>query len=226
MRHFEAMTPWLRRRLSRAARPAFAFDFDGTLAPIVDRPERARMPAATARAIRRLRALAPVAVLSGRALADLRKRAPRDAWLHGLSGADRRLDPARRALADVVRGWDGAILEDKGAALALHYRRTKRRRVQVALPGVRRIQGRKVLEFRPADAPGKGEALDRFRARFRSDFVVYFGDDAVDEDAFRRADLGVRVGFPRRGTAARCFLRSPREIPEAIRTIREALDGR
>ncbi|HSD11890.1 MAG TPA: trehalose-phosphatase, partial [Candidatus Binatia bacterium] len=51
-----------------------AFDFDGTLAPIVATPARARMRATTARLMNELKDLYPCVVISGRARADVLER--------------------------------------------------------------------------------------------------------------------------------------------------------
>jgi len=122
-----------------------ALDFDGSLAPIVPHPEHARM---TPRARRALAALARqphtrVAVISGRALADLDRRLGdfEEAVLrvggHGSefepeSGG--RLDARERALLREVRaavdaaaeGLDGVEAEHKDASSCLHYRRASR----------------------------------------------------------------------------------------------------
>ena len=57
-----------------ARRPLLGFDFDGTLAPIVAQPELARVPVATLRRLRQLASRLPLAVISGRSVADLRSR--------------------------------------------------------------------------------------------------------------------------------------------------------
>ncbi len=57
-----------------ASKALLAFDFDGTLAPIVDDPGRARMRSRTRRLLRRLASAYPCAVISGRSRADLRER--------------------------------------------------------------------------------------------------------------------------------------------------------
>jgi trehalose 6-phosphate phosphatase len=62
---------------SRTGRLVLLLDFDGTLAPIVERPELAAMPEATRDGLSRLMARpgVEVAVVSGRGLADVRERA-------------------------------------------------------------------------------------------------------------------------------------------------------
>src|SRR3989344_5814712 len=68
----------------------YAFDFDGTLAPIVANPDDARMSAKNIGLLKELNKLASVAVISGRSLTDLKKRLPfRPKYLvgnHGLEG--------------------------------------------------------------------------------------------------------------------------------------------
>ena len=61
------------RTLLSGRRVAVFLDYDGTLTPIVERPEDALLPAETRAAIERLAALAPVAIVSGRDLADVRR---------------------------------------------------------------------------------------------------------------------------------------------------------
>ena len=55
-------------------RPLLAFDFDGTLAPIVARPDDARISQAVGQRLRALAAQLPVAIISGRLVADVRER--------------------------------------------------------------------------------------------------------------------------------------------------------
>ncbi|GIG24009.1 trehalose-phosphatase [Cellulomonas denverensis] len=133
-----------------AARPPLllALDFDGTLAPLQDDPERSRMSPAAAGALAELAArpdLVRVALVSGRALADLYRLAspPEGTVLigshgaerarvsgHGLDRQDIRLDDAQAArltelaarMQAVARGRDGVWVETKPAAAVLHTR--------------------------------------------------------------------------------------------------------
>jgi trehalose 6-phosphate phosphatase len=163
-------------------------DFDGTLAPIADRPELAEMPPRTRRALDRLMAMdgVTVAVVSGRGLADVRERAaiPDIAYAgnHGMEiqGAGmERIHPeaaaARPLLQEVaarieadLEGIDGAFLEDKGLTLSIHYRLAPERAEEVretvleAVDGhaaLRVTEGKMVLEVRPRVEWDKGRAV-------------------------------------------------------------------
>ncbi len=131
-------------RLAAAERLLVALDFDGTLAPLVDRPEDARSTDRALAAIERLAAAEDtrVAILSGRALESLGEVAtmPEGTLLSGSHGVELQLDPAGvtidlrdsetaklERLASIVEGIastaDGAWVERKPAGLALHTRR-------------------------------------------------------------------------------------------------------
>jgi trehalose 6-phosphate phosphatase len=117
-------------------------DFDGTLAPIVSRPDDAALPRATRPLLLELagRGDTRVALVSGRSLADLRQRVAIDdvyyAGNHGLEiegpGVRRVHAEAEAALPGLARvarllaqhlgGMHGVIVEDKGLTLSVHYR--------------------------------------------------------------------------------------------------------
>jgi len=133
--------------LSRAGHVLVAMDFDGTLAPFVDRPDDARALPASARALAGLASLeeTDVALISGRDLASLRRVAAPGArtLLVASHGAERyapaefeadpsdatltsaqwhSLEAVRGALAGVVGQFPGAWVEDKAAGAVLHTR--------------------------------------------------------------------------------------------------------
>lgn len=121
-------------------------DYDGTLTPIVSRPEEAIL---SPEVREKLRALAEkqgssVGIISGRSMAELRSMVAIEgiyyAGNHGLEieGPDLRFvsQPAQEAkatIADLVRrlstaldSIDGVIVEDKGLSLSVHYRLVKK----------------------------------------------------------------------------------------------------
>ena len=196
------------------ARVLVALDFDGVLAPIVERPELARALPASARAVAALAQAdgVTVALVSGRSLADLRAVAdpPPSAVLvasHGaeVDGAPTELDEAQRSLlAQVVEGLgavvaahEGTALERKPAGAVLHTRSASPDVAAAAtaaaltgpatLPGVRALRGKQVVELSVVTAD-KGSAVSALRERLGSEAVLFAGDDTTDEFAFAVLD--------------------------------------
>lgn len=163
-------------------------DFDGTLAPIVDRPELAAMPDATRRALDRLMAMngVTIAVVSGRGLADVRERAaiPRIAYAgnHGMeiegaglhrihpeaAAARPELEAVAATIEPALEGIDGAFLEDKGLTLSIHYRLApdhaeEVREIVLEAAGGRSalevFEGKMIVEVRPRVEWHKGRAV-------------------------------------------------------------------
>ena len=223
------------------SRTLLAFDFDGTLAPIVADPDRAAMRPSTRRLLRELARECPCVVISGRSRADVVRR------LHGMKLAgvvgNHGLEPSRAAVGArrTVRGWlprlqerlggiQGVVIEDKGLSLAVHYRRARnkgqaRARILAAaapLGKARLMGGKLVLNILPAGAPHKGVALERERTRLGCDTAVYVGDDETDEDVFAldrpRQLLAIRVGRARSSSAA-YYVRTQAEIDGLLRSL-------
>ncbi len=195
-------------------RALVALDYDGTVAPIVDRPEDAVAHPRAAAALRAVaRAGAQVAIVTGRPAGDaVRLGGLADVpglVVLGHYGLDRWSDghvvapqphpgvaTARRAVAAMVAdGPAGLALEDKGHAVALHSRRAAdpagalavlRSRVErlAAETGLVVTPGRYVLELRPPDTD-KGAALGRLVAERQTTSVVFIGDDVGDLAAVR-----------------------------------------
>ncbi len=243
----------MRDVLSRASRPVLealardrtllAFDFDGTIAAIVADRDRARPSRATARWLEVLASRWPVAVISGRSRADVRRRllGVRLVALVGSHGAETRPSSAHApAWRAAVREWrrtlraaldpsPGIAVEDKGLSLAVHFRGAgARRRVLAALrrlPRARLVPGKSVVNVVPGGAPRKGDALAALVRGGAYRKAFYAGDDRTDEDAFRRrltggvAVVGVAVG--RRRSAAPFRLRRQRDVTRLLRLLAE-----
>lgn len=171
-----------------SGRLVLLLDFDGTLAPIAERPELAAMPDRTRRALDRLMAMAGVsaAVVSGRGLADVRERAGIPgigyAGNHGMEieGAGlRRIHPEAAAarpeleavaaiIEPALEGIDGAFLEDKGLTLSIHYRLAPDHAEEVreivleaarGRPQLEVFEGKMIVEVRPRVEWHKGKAV-------------------------------------------------------------------
>ncbi|SCX42967.1 trehalose 6-phosphatase [Klenkia marina] len=198
-----------------------ASDYDGVLARLRDVPGEA-VPEEWAPALLRRLAAADgvvVALVSGRGVDDLRTTSGfgepfRFVGSHGAE-TDDGLDPAVAAerdllvdaLGPLVDAVEGARLEVKPAAVAVHVRTVADRAAATALleraaaaagPHHTAKPGKDVLELAVTDAD-KGTAVLRLAAQLGADGVLYLGDDLTDEDAFtalapRTGSASVKVG--------------------------------
>lgn len=231
------------RDLARG-RTLLAFDFDGTLAPILREPGAARMRPATRSLLREAARHYRCAVVTGRALGDLRPRvAGLPLWAlvgnHGAEDGPRRPGRAdapatvrswRRALSGPVSEMPGVWIEDKRYTLTIHFRearnpgRSRRAILRLAgsLRGARLVAGTYGVNILPVAAPDKGTAVRALRRRARSDMVLFVGDDDSDESVFSdglsRGLVGVRVGRSRRSRAA-YYLRNQAEIDDLLAAL-------
>ncbi len=220
----------------------FAFDFDGTLAPLVDDRDAAVMRRDTARWFCDLCARLPVAVITGRSASDIAGRLGGAAvrYAVGNHGAECGDDlapffeasrRARASLSSSLAGVRGVSIEDKGTTLSVHYRdatnaRAARDAIARALRAVpvpvRVIPGKRVRSVVPVGAPHKGDALRLLCARAGVGAALFVGDDVTDEDAFAVGPsprvFSVRVGPSRRSRAA-YFLEAQADIDRLLARI-------
>jgi trehalose 6-phosphate phosphatase len=221
-----------------------AFDFDGTLAPLVADRDRAAMRPGTRNLLASLCGLVPCAVISGRELRDVERRVEGIGVRHvvgnhgiepspGMERFERASAEARELLEGSLGGLGGLEFEDKRYSLSIHYRRSPDptlgraaivRAVEALPVAARMVEGVMVVNVVPPGAPNKGEALLRLKRMEGADAAIYVGDDVTDEDAFaldRSGEaVGVRVGrCPR--SAARYFLRDQREVDRLVARLTE-----
>jgi len=231
-------------------RIALFADLDGTLAPIEATPDAVKPDASRRRLLDALaRALhGRIAVVSGRGLCDLDRvlegRIAAVAAVHGLvrrtadgriiaAGADARVGDALAAFSAFAKADPHLLVEDKGAAVALHYRaapaageacRDLAKRLGASL-GLIVQEGDMVVELR-APGPDKGGAVAAFMAEapFAGFTPVFVGDDLTDEHGFAAAralgGYGVVVGR-RRPTKA---LYALADVTAAQTWLRRALE--
>lgn len=216
-------------------RPLLAFDFDGTLAPIVARPACARVPTRLARRMACLAQRWPVAIISGRNIADVQARlgfTPRYlVGCHGAEGIPHAIGPAElAALHSSARlllrhaaalAAAGVELEQKTLSLALHYRLASDpaaalRCIDAVLgaghPALRRFGGKFVVNLVPRSAPDKADALNLLMSRSGAAAAIFVGDDENDEPVFARAPphwVTVHVGGAAQASGARFWLARP-----------------
>ena len=184
---------------AQAPRAGVFLDLDGTLAPIVPRPELSEVlpeiPEVLARLARRLDA---VAVISGRPSDQVRELLDVEGveivGTHGLEDdrpmAEEILEEIRAVAAAV-----GAWVEPKGAAAAVHFRALEdpeaaesaasgRLAVTAATHDLEVVPGTRILELAPAGRPRKGGAVQRIATDQELAAVLFAGDDVGDLDAF------------------------------------------
>jgi len=226
-------------------RPLLAFDFDGTLAPIVEHPDDARVPLEVAQGLTRLAALGPVAIITGRSVDDVTPRLGfKPHYIVGNHGAE---DPARELPVQADEALDevreravthaealrlaGVEIEDKQYSLALHYRAAPDAgaallRIESLLQGIepalKRFGGKCVVNVVAEGLPDKGDALASLVQRAGAGSAVFVGDDVNDEAVFIRADphwLTVRVGRDDPLSRAMFFLDSQSELAAMLQKM-------
>jgi trehalose 6-phosphate phosphatase len=225
---------------------AVLLDVDGTLAPIVERPEEAAVPEETRAEIARLaHRYGLVACISGRPSADARRLVGLDGLeyvgVHGLEADPeaRRFAPQLDAFAERI-AWPWTVENKAGVTLSFHYREAEdeqdaeQRASDVARAaeeaGLTPHPGRKVLEVRPPVHADKGTAVRRLLDGRPLTRALYAGDDTTDLDAFRGLDeagldvaLKVSVGSPEMNprllTEADLVVDGPGELLSFLRTL-------
>jgi trehalose-phosphatase len=218
--------PEIRRHVGER-RPVFFLDLDGTLAPIAERPDLVELPTSTREVLERLVQEYVVCLISGRGLEDLRRvvgiQSVFYAANHGHeivgppasgvvfeAGAEQRrvVEALADRLGEALRLFEGAIIENKGLSVAVHYRlvhtaerpavKRRARGVLADFPSVRVLQGKLVCDLLPPGAWDKGRAviwlLERLGLGRDTACPVCLGDDLTDEDMFTAiAGWGVSV---------------------------------
>ena len=203
------------RLAALAAEPrqaALFLDVDGVLAPIVERPEDARVPAQTRRELARLdRSYGLVACVTGRTSELARGIVGVDGLRYvGQHGLE--LEPDAAGFAERIHAFAAAArwpdLELKPLTAAFHYRRADDRdaarvtleeiATRALAEGFRTKWGRFVLEVVPPLDASKGSAVRALLAESGLRRGLYAGDDVTDLDGFRALDgldLAVRVAI-------------------------------
>jgi len=187
-------------------------DVDGTISPIVDVPEEARVTPRNLELLAVLRTqLTLTAVVSGREVEDVYRRVGlpglvyignhgMEKWQDGkvvvspMAAAYREnLSLAALEIKQIL--IDGMLFEDKGATLSVHYRQTDypEKIAKELTPSMKIIaekhnlqltQGRMVFEFRPPVEIDKGTAFEDLVISHQLDAAFYLGDDTTDVAVF------------------------------------------
>ena len=172
-----------------ARKPVVFLDFDGTLTPIVERPELALLAPAMRDAVRRLAEKTTVAIISGRDRENVMKLVEITgvfyAGSHGfdISGPHGTriefeqnksfvscLAEAATLLEKKLHDIDGSQVERKKFAIAIHFRRVDPKfhssvekivdQVHAGFPNLRKTGGKMIHELRPDMEWHKGKAVN------------------------------------------------------------------
>ncbi|KAK7410690.1 hypothetical protein VNO78_01684 [Psophocarpus tetragonolobus] len=270
VRHPSALSTF--DRLMKAAtgkRIVVFLDYDGTLSPIVNDPDRAFMSDEMRAAVYEVATNFPTAIISGRSRDKVRNFVKLNnlyyAGSHGMDimapskpvrssdgkhfdiacntkGTEVPFQPAKkflpaireilRILKNEVKDIQGAMIEDNGFCVSVHFRQVQEKDYDVLEEKVKCVlennpqfcmtEGKKVMEIRPSIKWNKGNAveyfLDTLGLSTSNDILpVYIGDDRPDEDAFkviqsREQGYPIIVSSIPRETNALYSLRDPSEV--------------
>lgn len=231
----------------------YAFDLDGTLAKISRERRSVKLAPTTHEWLHELAKRATCAIVSGRALDDLRPRVNGAvSYLIGNHGVEGPLtSPAvlqtsertclewmtqiKSDLAGLFKET-GVEVEDKQYTLTFHYRRAKdMAAVEHTLglllgrlrPTPRLIIGKASVDVLPPGSSGKGAAARSLMVNLRCRGLFFVSDDETDEDVFGFEEgliMGVQIGH-RAESRARYYLKHQGEIEDVIRFLVHRLDG-
>jgi trehalose-phosphatase len=232
-------------------------DFDGTLSPIAPTPNSAYLPKTTKEYLKKCSERFPVVIISGRSLADIRKKVGINglvyAGSHGLEWlVDQRqgrfkvpeenilaLKMVKKRFGDLQHEFPGILFEEKGVALAIHYRKIglaheKSFKAQALAilqsflsAGFELIKGKKVFELRPAIDWTKGHFAEFIVRHLQHDtqkqlLPIYIGDDTTDEDVFGRLPYAVTIRVGKKaGSAAQYYLKNQKQVDRFLEWVLE-----
>jgi len=262
VKHLFSVWAEIAERVRAADQILLLTDFDGTLSPIVGRPGQAELPDDTRRALQTLvsRGQMGVAIISGRSLGDIKSKVGiqgityagnhgieiEGPWIRFVYPPAEAVRPVMRrlysTLSRVMADFEGALVEDKGLTLSVHYRLVREERVDelkraceetVQAPRaegkIRTTEGKKVYEIRPGVLWDKEDAIVLILSGWvpsnrKDSYLLFFlGDDLTDEEGFRvmnaHGGISVFVGESSSQPEARYFLRSPDEVREFLEQL-------
>lgn len=226
------------------ARGLVAFDFDGTLAPLMEDRTLSAMRPRTSALLEKVATLYPCAIIANRTRDDVMARiagipVKHVVGNHGIESAismpsfEPEIAALLPKLEEALRHQQGVEVENKRNSIAIHYHRARRkvearRAILDAIArhadATRTVPGKLVVNITPKNAPNKGDALVALRDMEAMDIALYVGDDITDEDVFQLDQPGrllcIRVGHSRK-SAAPWYLRNQLEMDFLLETLVE-----
>lgn len=224
-------------------------DYDGTITPIVDLPDKAVLSKEMHSLILRLKEIIPIAIVSGRSLDDIKRRVNIEEMIyagnHGaeiwdgsklvvgqqLSDSKKVLEKIIRELKEALLSVKGVMVEDKGITASVHFRMVNAQEISKmfdifwsiadSYKGLFKItSGKKVFEIRPHGIWNKGDSVKWIWKNFgKNKIPLYIGDDKTDEDAFK-VIKGKGIGVSiGRSLEADYYLDTQEEVKKFLRWI-------
>ncbi len=174
----------------------YAFDYDGTLAPIVSDPSKAYMVPEVAELLKKLSTVATIAIITGRGADDVQKFFDFKPHFiignHGIEGTHN--DEELAAMETLASSWvnklsvlpPGVRLETKKYSFSLHYQSDISSLLPLLkeLPDAILVEGKSVINVLPRQGMNKGQAMDYVMKKGNFPFGFFIGDDVTDENVF------------------------------------------
>jgi trehalose 6-phosphate phosphatase len=224
--------------------PILAFDYDGTLAPIVKNAGQAQLRPTTKRLLKSLCEFYICALLTGRARNDvlIHLEGIPFAQVLGNHGAEGEIpSPENELMMKETEEWrmqleahlgslQGVQIEDKKLSLSVHYRKARRKSFTIArieetlkrLKGCRIIGGKQVVNVLPKELGGKGQALVQLKKSYGRATAFFIGDDLNDEEVFTLPEseqiFKARVGRNHE-SRAEYFIEHQQDMDELLKLI-------
>ncbi|RID68236.1 hypothetical protein BRARA_C00407 [Brassica rapa] len=218
-------------------------DYDGTLSPIVDDPDKAFMSSKVYNFVK----LAELYYAGSHGM-DIKgpakgfsrhKRVKQSLLYQPASDYLPMIDEVYRQLLEKTKSTPGVIVENNKFCASVHFRCVDEKKWSELVLQVRSVlkeyprlklnQGRKVFEIRPMIEWDKGKALEFLLESLgfgnsNNVFPVYIGDDRTDEDAFkllrdRGEGCGVLVSKFPKDTDASYYLQDPSEVMNFLQRL-------
>ncbi len=239
--------------------PAVFLDYDGCLSPIVKDPAMAVLSPNMKKVLQKLAEVITVAVVSGRDRQNVQNLVQLDnlyfAGSHGFditgpngmqaepggaSAALIALDKAETELESLLQEVEGAQVERKRYAIAVHYRNVSEDQVEQVKQVVDKVLqghedlkkglGKKVIELKPNLNWHKGKAVLWLMQEIGLDedhvMPIYIGDDITDEDAFatlQGSGIGILVGEHDDKTAADFKLEDVEDVQRFLSDLTQTI---
>ena len=219
----------------------YAFDYDGTLAPLVPADKKAVMLEETSSLLKKLDDIGIVAIISGRSLNQLLKLLTfKPKFLIGNHGLESQDTPASilNKAKKITSKWlttlkpqlENVFVENKQYTLTLHIHiksHSKKSQLLKLVKGLspppRLILGHQCLNLIPSLSNDKGTALQALMHKTQSRSAFFIGDDVTDEDVFRlNADMphlfSLRVE-KKQSSLAHFFIHDQEQINDVLRVL-------